>query len=278
MMKRLLRFPVHFDLRLATNFHFWRSARPTAVVVSIAVFSAYPFASRGFFFGLLAVQLALLTWGFLRNDWNTARLAALFSLIGLFYLIPLARGWPSALSSLMAVLLYCALLKGVRKFRPVSKWLCAGRPTMVSWIASAIIAGVSAVALVIWFIVARPEVGEIIMALITRSSPAKLLLLGFSFAVLNAGVEEIIWRGAIFDAGERTGLPIAVVVGLQAASFGIAHLHGFPGGAAGILLSSVYGVILGIFRAQTQGILVPFVTHAVTDFSIFGIVVYLAHD
>jgi hypothetical protein len=33
-----------------------------------------------------------------------------------------------------------------------------------------------------------------------------------------------------------------------------------------------------VLRAQTGGLLVPFVTHAVTDFSIFEILLYLAHD
>jgi CAAX protease family protein len=59
---------------------------------------------------------------------------------------------------------------------------------------------------------------------------------------------------------------------------GVVHLHGFPSGSAGILLASAYGAILGLLRAQTRGLLVPFVTHAATDSSIFGILVYVAHD
>ena len=103
-------------------------------------------------------------------------------------------------------------------------------------------------------------------------------LLGLGFALFNAAVEEMIWRGVIFDALERARLPTTLVVLMQAVSFGVVHLHGFPSGSFGILLASAYGAILGVLRAQTRGLLVPFVTHAVTDSSIFGILVYLAHD
>ncbi|PYJ73261.1 MAG: hypothetical protein DME75_01995 [Verrucomicrobia bacterium] len=114
--------------------------------------------------------------------------------------------------------------------------------------------------------------------LIPMWSPARLVLLGVGFALFNAALEEMIWRGVVFDALERTRLPTVPVVLMQAVSFGVAHLHGFPSGSVGILLASVYGVILGVLRAHTRGLLVPFVTHAVTDFSIFEILIFLAHD
>ena len=129
----------------------------------------------------------------------------------------------------------------------------------------------------LWFKLARPDV-KWEAGLIPSWSPGRLVLLGLGFALFNAAVEEMIWRGVIFDALERTGLPTAPVVLMQAVSFGIVHLHGFPSGSLGILLASVYGAILGLLRAPTRGLLVPFVTHAVTDSSIFGILVYLARD
>ena len=104
------------------------------------------------------------------------------------------------------------------------------------------------------------------------------MLLGLGFALFNAAVEEMIWRGVVFHALERTGLPTFQVVLMQAVSFGVVHLHGFPSGSLGILLASAYGAILGVLRWQTRGLLVPFVAHAVTDLSIFEILIYLAHD
>jgi membrane protease YdiL (CAAX protease family) len=145
------------------------------------------------------------------------------------------------------------------------------------WIAAATVAVGSAVSLLLWFKLARPDV-KWQAGLIPTWSPGRLVLLGLGFALVNAAVEEMIWRGVIFDALERTGMPPALEVLMQAVSFGVVHLHGFPSGSAGILLASAYGAILGLLRAQTRGLLVPFVTHAVTDSSIFGILVYLAHD
>jgi hypothetical protein len=150
-----------------------------------------------------------------------------------------------------------------------------GRPTLPVWIVSGTVAVGSAVSLLLWFKLAHPDVSRK-GGLIPQWSAGKLVLLGLGFALFNAAVEEMIWRGIMFDALQRTGLRIAPVVLMQAASFGVIHLHGFPSGSLGILLASLYGTILGLLRAQTQGLLVPFVTHAVTDFSIFGILVCLA--
>jgi membrane protease YdiL (CAAX protease family) len=152
-----------------------------------------------------------------------------------------------------------------------------GHPTLPMWIAAATVAVASAVSLLLWFKLARPDV-KWQAGLIPTWSPGRLVLLGFGFALSNAAVEEMIWRGVIFDTLERARLPTLPVVLMQAVSFGVVHLHGFPSGSVGILLASAYGAILGLLRAQTRGLLVPFVTHAVTDLSIFGILVYLAHD
>jgi membrane protease YdiL (CAAX protease family) len=96
-------------------------------------------------------------------------------------------------------------------------------------------------------------------------SPARLVLLGVGFAVFNAAWEEMIWRGVVFDALERTRLPTGTVVLMQAVSFGVIHLHGFPSGSVGILLASAYGAVLGVLRAQTEPVS-PVCHHAVTDF------------
>jgi len=156
-------------------------------------------------------------------------------------------------------------------------WLRTGHPTLPIWIVAGTVALGSAVSLLLWFKLARPDV-KWQAGLIPPWSPGRLVLLGLGFALFNAAVEEMIWRGVIFDALERARLPTAPVVLMQAVSFGVVHLHGFPSGSLGILLASAYGAILGFLRAQTRGLLVPFVTHAVTDSSIFVILVYLAHD
>jgi membrane protease YdiL (CAAX protease family) len=248
-----------------------RSATILLVIISIG----RPFIPGSFVWGLAIVQLVLLVRAIPRHDWNTVHLGILLCSLTLFSVIPGTRRWPWIF--LMPVLLYWALVQSFRPLRLTAAWLRVGHPTLPMWIAAATVAVGSAVSLLLWFKLARPDV-KWQADLIPTWSPGKLVLLGLGFALFNAAVEEMIWRGVIFDALERTGMRLALVVLMQAVSFGVVHLHGFPSGSAGILLVSAYGAILGLLRAQTRGLLVPFVTHAVTDSSIFGILVYLAHD
>ncbi len=247
----------------------------TAIILLIVISIVRPFIPGNFVWGLAIVQLVLLIRAIPRHDWNTVHLGILLCSLTLFSVIPDTRRWPWIF--LMPVLLYWALLQSFRPLRLTATWLRMGHPTLPIWIVAGTVAVGSAVSLLLWFKLARPDVtGQ--AGLIPPWSPGSLVLLGLGFALFNAAVEEMIWRGVIFDALERARLPTTLVVLMQAVSFGVVHLHGFPSGSFGILLASAYGAILGVLRAQTRGLLVPFVTHAVTDSSIFGILVYLAHD
>jgi CAAX protease family protein len=248
----------------------------TAPIILLTITSiVLPFIPEIVVWVLAIVQILLLIWAIPRHDWNTVHLGILICSLTLFSVIPGTRRWPWVI--LLPVLFYWALLLSFRPLRLTATWLRVGLPTLPIWIVAGIVAVGSAVSLLLWFKLAHPDVSGK-AGLIPQWSAARLLLLGFGFALVNAAVEEMIWRGIIFDGLQRTGLRSASVVLLQAISFGVIHLHGFPSGSLGILLASAYGVILGLLRAQTRGLLVPFVTHAVTDFSIFGILVYLAHD
>ncbi len=247
----------------------------TAIILLIVISIVRPFIPGNFVWGLAIVQLVLLIRAIPRHDWNTVHLGILLCSLTLFSVIPDTRRWPWIF--LMPVLLYWALLQSFRPLRLTATWLRTGHPTLPIWIVAGTVAVGSAVSLLLWFKLARPNV-KWQAGLIPPWSPGRLVLLGLGFALFNAAVEEMIWRGVIFDALERARLPTTLVVLMQAVSFGVVHLHGFPSGSFGILLASAYGAILGVLRAQTRGLLVPFVTHAVTDSSIFGILVYLAHD
>ncbi len=207
------------------------------IILLIIISIVRPFVPRSFVWGLAIVQLVLLVRAIPRHDWNTVHLGILLCSLTLFSVLPGTRRWP--------------------------------------WIF--LMAVGSAVSLLLWFKLARPDVTWQ-AGLIPTWSPGRLVLLGLGFALFNAAVEEMIWRGVVFHALERTGLPTVPVVLMQAVSFGVVHLHGFPSGSLGILLASAYGAILGVLRWQTRGLLVPFVAHAVTDLSIFEILIYLAHD
>jgi len=252
-----------------------RLEETAAIILLVIISIVRPFVPESFVWGLAVVQILLLIRAISRHDWNIVHLGILICSITLFSLIPGTRRWPW--SFLIPVLLYWALLQSFRPLRLTVTWLRTGHPTLPIWIVAGTVALGSAVSLLLWFKLARPDV-KWQAGLIPPWSPGRLVLLGLGFALFNAAVEEMIWRGVIFDALERARLPTAPVVLMQAVSFGVVHLHGFPSGSLGILLASAYGAILGFLRAQTRGLLVPFVTHAVTDSSIFVILVFLAHD
>ena len=251
-----------------------RSEEISPIILLIIISIVRPFVPDSLVWGLAIAQLVVLICAIPRRDWTTIHLAILLWSLTLFSVIPGTRRWPWVF--LVPVLLYWALVQSFRPLRLTVGWLRMGHPTLPMWIAAATVAVGSAVSLLLWFKLARADVKSL-AGLIPMWSPARLVLLGVGFALFNAAWEEMIWRGVVFDALERTRLPSGTVVLMQAVSFGVIHLHGFPSGSVGILLASAYGAVLGVLRAQTGGLLVPFVAHAVTDFSIFEILLYLAH-
>src|SRR6266481_311265 len=251
-----------------------RPEERSAIILLVIISIVRPFIPGSFVWGLAIVQLVLLVRAIPRHDWNTVHRGILLWSLTLFSVIPGTHRWPWVF--LVPVLLYWALVQSFRPLRLTVGWLRMGHPTLPMWIAAATVAVGSAVSLLLWFKLARPDVMSL-AGLIPMWAPARLVLLGVGFALFNATWEEMIWRGVVFDALERTRLPTGTVVLMQAVSFGVIHLHGFPSGSVGILLASAYGAVLGVLRAQTGGLLVPFVTHAVTDCSIFEILLYVAH-
>ena len=252
-----------------------RSEEISPIILLIIISIVRPFVPGSFVWGLAIAQLVLLIRAIPRHDWNAVHLGILLCLLTVFSVIPVTGRWPWIF--LIPVVFYWALVQSFRPLRLAAASLRVGHPTLPMWIAAAVVAVGSAMSLLLWFKLARPDVKSL-AGLIPPWSLGRLALLGLGFALFNAAVEEMIWRGVIFNALEQARLPTIPVVLMQAVSFGVVHLHGFPSGSVGIVLASVYGAILGLLRAQTRGLLVPFVTHAVTDFSIFGILVYLAHD
>jgi CAAX protease family protein len=111
---------------------------------------------------------------------------------------------------------------------------------------------------------------------IISAIPTWLVVLGgVVFATANAAVEEMLFRGAILHhLGHAFGVWPAVAV--QAVAFGLLHLHGYPYGPIGIALATVYGVLLGVVRLRSNGLLAPWVAHVVADGVIFVFILQAA--
>jgi membrane protease YdiL (CAAX protease family) len=117
----------------------------------------------------------------------------------------------------------------------------------------------SVVALTLWALAAEPEAPPYMAEL--RELPAWVAVLGVvGFALVNPIWEEALYRGVLLTELMATvGTWPALVI--QAVSFGLAHLHGFPSGWIGVLLAGGWGLMLGIIRVRSGGIGLTYVTH-----------------
>ncbi len=115
--------------------------------------------------------------------------------------------------------------------------------------------------------------GTVLVTPIRWPSPIPLAIGLPAVALLNASVEEFIWRYALLDRLLATGLTFMPCILLQALSFGIPHWSGLPSGWIGVGGALTLGVILGGLTIRTRSILPAIVAHTLVDLSLFWYVV-----
>ncbi|MEL6827116.1 MAG: CPBP family intramembrane glutamic endopeptidase [Pseudomonadota bacterium] len=121
--------------------------------------------------------------------------------------------------------------------------------------------------LMFWLEVTNSDLTDFRLMILFQST-ALLLLSAAIFSVINALLEEVVWRGILLRALiKKSNATVAVVV--SAASFGIAHFHGVPNGILGVILSGFYAVLLSLLALRTGGIFAPIVTHIFADIAVF---------
>ncbi len=138
------------------------------------------------------------------------------------------------------------------------------------WLAAFAISMLATIALVSWAKLFQPDL-EAFRAMVPQGNMMVLISAALGFALLNATMEELIWRGGIQSwlAG-HTSIRLAVLI--QALSFGALHWAGFPSGWSGVALATIYGVMLGWLRHATGGLAAPVVAHILADVTIFLLV------
>ena len=184
--------------------------------------------------------------------------------------VPLAVRWPYYL--LVPFLAYGLLCGAISPLRRSCVWIAWGKWDRLSRVAAAFVIALSTAALVLYQWVAAPDVRDLAARLPARVF-GSVVLAGALFAVLNAILEELMFRGILYDALEsQCGWRLAV--GLERALFGILHVHGYPPGSLGVVLAGVYGLLLGWLRHRTQGLALPIVAHVCADAAIFSIFVH----
>ena len=185
------------------------------------------------------------------------------------FLHPSLRNWPFNL--LAPIILYLVVVLAVPRFRRSLQWLRAGRfgkDIVVLVIATSVVSGV---ALYLWYRLLRPDLG-IHLAYLPEMRPWLFPLAGLGFAMGNAAMEEFVFRGLIMESLDSAFGAGPMSIAVQAWLFGALHfLKGFPNGWWGLAMTVVYGVLLGVIRRRSQGMVAPWLAHVCADLVIFAI-------
>lgn len=181
--------------------------------------------------------------------------------------------WPAPL--LATLLVY--LLVNRSRFLDTQPLPSRGRFGRSSVILTGVFVLVSSGALLGWWLLFEPDLSDASNKIPDLPMIA-LIAVGLAFAAVNAIGEEFIWRGLGMRALDQSKLSPTLVNTIQALSFGLVHLHGFPRGWIGVGLAAVYGGMMGLLRQRSGGLLAPWVAHVVADLVIFGVLVFLAQQ
>lgn len=169
---------------------------------------------------------------------------------------------------LVALVAFFSLGRAFPTLRPSPTWRTKGSVPL-GW--TALVGGVTPIALFGWLFLFEPDLHDVVRAYVPDLPLAILVLAAIAFAVVNATLEELIWRGVLQDRLEPV-FGAAAAIALQAASFGIQHYRGVPRGAVGVLLAGSWAAMLGMLRHRTRGMLAPVLAHVVAD-SVIAIIV-----
>jgi membrane protease YdiL (CAAX protease family) len=167
---------------------------------------------------------------------------------------------------------YAAILSLAPARCRLAPWLRPGRFGREEIVAAFLFVVISSLALSVWYFLAEPD-----MELYVGSLPQMPLWLfpfaGLGFALTNAAMEEAAFRGIIMQALDSAFGRGAASLVTQAVLFGLMHyLEGFPNGVWGVVMASVFGLMMGLLRRGADGMLAPWAAHALTDLTIFIIV------
>jgi membrane protease YdiL (CAAX protease family) len=176
--------------------------------------------------------------------------------------------WPFYL--LVPITLAAALCAATGCARDLLAPLRGGKLGLSEWILICLISATAGICLYAWTRIVDPDLTKY-RALVPALPLLGLVAAGGAFAIINAVMEEFIWRG-VLQGWLTTFVGKWPAVAVQAASFGAFHYLGFPSGFAGAVLAGTYGVLLGLLALRSAGLLAAIVAHVTADLVIFSIV------
>jgi membrane protease YdiL (CAAX protease family) len=198
-----------------------------------------------------------------------------FLFISVWVVVPLQSifGWPGGWPwhFLVPLAAYFALVAVISPLRKSLGWLKVGR------LSAGTIGATVMAALAFSAVLLGTDRAQYARAI--GSNGASFLGMGVVltivvFSLLNAAMEEFVFRGVAFDAvGALWGTSGAIV--LTALTFGLGHYAGgCPCGISGICIVALGGLVLGGLRFWSGGIALPILAHAAGDATIFYMAVH----
>lgn len=185
----------------------------------------------------------------------------LLELLGLSVIFPV--------NHLITLILLYGFVLLFRKFDRSALYLCSGKMSGNFWLA-AVFTVLSVTGLAWWFkeLVTNPY-ARFILGL-----PVHFLLpLGIGFAVINSIYEEGIFRSIFLGYLDQLFSPRFALV-LQGIWFSFLHYQsGFPAGITDMIMTFIFGIMMGVLVRRTRGLLLAIVIHAIADFWIFLLIV-----
>ena len=176
--------------------------------------------------------------------------------------------WPIAM--ILALILFVGIAR-LRSDVPLEKdWTAIGKIPLGSIL---LVGGVTPFALTSWLLWTTPDLSDLTQSPLLKVPKLWLVIGSLLFSVINPALEELIWRG-VLQTQLRAQWGLTVTLLLQALSFGLQHLHGFPRGVIGVVLATLWAIPLGLLRHHTSGLAAPYLAHVVADATIALLVMF----
>ena len=204
-----------------------------------------------------------------KPDWRLTHGVAFVLLMACSLLIPTLRQWPWIW--LVPLLAYFVLVACVPCLRRSMDWLRIGKLSTASLSATVVLMVLTILVLILFRALARPDVrgfGHVL----PFEAIGGVITAGVVFTVVNATLEELVFRGVLFDA-LRSQWGAWATVTMTALLFGLGHLRGYPPGLLGACLATLFGFAMGALRLWTDGLALPIAAHMVADATIYSILV-----
>jgi uncharacterized protein len=203
-----------------------------------------------------------------RSDWPALHGLLVAALLTFAACVPAFHVWP--LLWVVPLAGYAALVALARPLRKTFHPLRFGRATLPAVSATIALVLFSCAILLGFDARVRPDLSDY-RAFLPAPPFGNVFLFGAVFSVLNACLEEVVFRGVLFD-GVDSQWGGWVAIGITAFFFGSGHLRGYPPRPLGAILAGGYGFCLGWLRLSTGGIGLPIAAHIAADATIFFII------